>query len=74
VIVTGLSAAEQGALGGGAATLLNALLGAISVLFVGYAVGVPAVAEGALSLLGYDRDPTGYGPGTCALLAGLSGA
>lgn len=64
VTITGLSAAERGALGGGPAPLSNALLGAIPVLLVGYAAGVPAVAGGALPLLGYDWDPTGYGPGT----------
>ncbi|ESS05910.1 MAG: hypothetical protein A07HB70_01453 [uncultured archaeon A07HB70] len=45
----------------------NALFGLIVALSVCYVVGVPLLA-------GVDWDPTGYGPGTWALLGGLGAA
>jgi hypothetical protein len=45
----------------------NALFGLLVALSVYYVVGVPLLA-------GVDWDPTGYGPGTWALLGGLGAA
>lgn len=51
------------------ATTANAILDVIVPVSFGFVVGVPALACAGLPRLGVDWDPTGYGPGTWALLA-----
>lgn len=57
--------------GGRGAQAANALLDVLVFLSLGYVVAVPLLAGVALPRVGHDWDPTGYGPGTWALLVGL---
>jgi hypothetical protein len=52
----------------------KALVGLLVALSVCYVVGVPLLAGVALPFAGVDWDPTGYGPGTWALLGALGAA
>lgn len=51
------------------ATTANAILDVLVPVSVGYVLGVPVLAGLVLPRVGIDWDPTGYGPGTWAMLA-----
>ncbi|PSP98743.1 hypothetical protein BRC89_07025 [Halobacteriales archaeon QS_4_70_19] len=66
-VVGGLWALSRGPPGGDAVAV-NALLDVVVGVSVAYVVAGPLVAGVALPRFGRDWDPTGYGPGTWALL------
>lgn len=60
-------------IGEGARPSGEPLLDAVVPLTAAYLLGGPLVAGGVLPRLGVDWDPTGYGPGTWALLVVAAG-